>query len=81
MFHQWFLKQQGTNPNFSAYVILIHEAQFTISIFGQMKIHMQFFHQITNSSSPSTSVVCVVIIYLDLTYLQTGLEGGILKNF
>jgi hypothetical protein len=54
---------------------------FTVSISGQMKIHMQFFHNITNSGSPSTSgPVFAVIIYSDPTYFQTGLlQGGITK--
>jgi hypothetical protein len=53
---------------------------FKINISGQMKIHMQFFHHITNSSSPSTSgPVFVVIIYSDPTYFQTGLQDGITK--
>jgi hypothetical protein len=84
MFCQWFLQQCGTNPNFSASVISTDEAQFTrdgmqiftISICGQMR----FFHHITNCGSPSTcGSVFVVIIYLDLTYFQTGLHGGITK--
>jgi hypothetical protein len=45
-----------------------------------MKIHMRFFHRITNSGSPSTSgLVVVVIIDSDPTYFQTDLQGGITK--
>jgi hypothetical protein len=47
---------------------------FTTSFCGQMKIHMQFCHHITNSSSPSSSgLVIVVIIYSDPIYFQRGL--------
>jgi hypothetical protein len=53
---------------------------FTISICGQMKIHIRFFHHIINSSSPSIyGPVFVVIIYFDPTYFQTGLQGRIAK--
>jgi hypothetical protein len=53
---------------------------FTISIWGQMKIHVQFFHYITNSVSPRTfGLVFVVIIYSYPTYFWTGLHGGITK--
>jgi hypothetical protein len=41
---------------------------FTVSIRGQMKVHVRFFHHFTNSGSSSTSrTVFVVIIYSDLT--------------
>jgi hypothetical protein len=53
---------------------------FTINNRGQMKIHMKFFHHITNSGSPLTSgPVFGLIIYSDPTYSPTGLEGGIKK--
>jgi hypothetical protein len=53
---------------------------FTINICGQMKIHMQFFHHISNSISPSIfGPVFVVIIYSDSTFFQTGLQGRITK--
>jgi hypothetical protein len=53
---------------------------FTITICGQMKLHMRFFHHITNSGSPSTSgPVFVVIIYSEPMYFQMSLQGGITK--
>jgi hypothetical protein len=53
---------------------------FTVSIWELMKNHMRFFQHITNSGSPSTSVpVFVGIICSDLTYSQTGFQGGITK--
>jgi hypothetical protein len=53
---------------------------FTVNFCGQMKIQMRFFLYIINSGSPSTpGPVFVVIIYLDPTYLKTGLKGGITK--
>jgi hypothetical protein len=53
---------------------------FIISVCGLMKIHMRFFHHITNSGSPSTSrPIFMVIIYSDPMYFQTCLLGGITK--
>jgi hypothetical protein len=48
---------------------------FTISICGQMKIHMGFIHQITNSSSPATSEP----VFMGLTYFEIGFQGRITK--
>jgi hypothetical protein len=55
---------------------------FTLSICGQLKIHMQFFQHITNSGSPSTfDLVFVVIIYQDPTYFHIGLQGRVTSFF
>jgi hypothetical protein len=55
---------------------------FTINICGQMKIHMQFFHHVTISSSPSISgPVFVVVIYSDSTFFPNRLTGRNYKAF
>jgi hypothetical protein len=63
MFCQRFSQQCGTNPNFPAFMVFMDEAQFKrdgIQNFHNQHLwadenHMQFFHHITNSGSPSTS--------------------------
>jgi hypothetical protein len=49
----------------------IESKTFTISIFGQTKIHMQFFHHDINGGPPSISgPAFVVMIYSDPTFTK-----------
>jgi hypothetical protein len=88
MFCQWFLQQCGTNSNFPAFVIFANEAQFTrygIQNFQSASMgswKSTCIYSITSpSSSPSISgPVFLLVIYLDPTYFQTGLQGEITKR-
>jgi hypothetical protein len=69
----WYLRMKHSSQEMESRIV-------TISICGQMEIHMRYFHHITNSGSQSTSgPVFVVIIYSGPTYFQTGVQGGITK--